>query len=306
MKFGTPIQYLLIASLSCASIAHAEEIFPDRIQAMKWMADRVVNQLFLYPNIPSEKVRIFIHGTSPEAGSAARLLSENLRTRGYDPVSRCSNRSASIEITLCFRLNGGNQEVLLQWERPHCTPLKVAYSTKPWLEPGFHSTDLLRISSDRFHPSRVSARNSALEIARSRILNMILEEAPSGALPIKQGETQIRTMLDHYLPVDKVNDHVKAVFYQRSEARSGPLFKIHVLIRFPSEAKRALVSSIVRDIRVSRYILLGKGGFLVVFFIFMIFLYGWADGKSRGFLRGPLRLAFCVILLSLVLGTLVC
>jgi hypothetical protein len=80
------------------------------------------------------------------------------------------------------------------------------------------------------------------------------------------------------------------------------LFKAFLLIELAPEAEIRLVSAAeaVLDAtfrgRVTRVVI------SVAALLLAIMGYFWSDGRTRGFLRGPLRVAFSVVSLGLVLA----
>jgi len=294
---------LFTGSLRTPSLASGD-VFPHREQAMKKLADRLVGRLFLRSDIPDESIRI-LHRCDLESVEAARLLAENLRHKGYQPVARSSVRPVSLECALTVRTREEKHEAILHWTHSLQGPLTVTYSSKNWLRPGYQCKDRIRIACNGTHPSRESAMASALKAARARIIERTRIALANTSFPVPPGEDRIRTRLEAHLPPVKVRQHLIDTFLQRETGPDCTSFKAHLLLEFSQGDVKALAGGVARDLRAMSRRILGRSVFLVISLILLAVCYVWLDGKTRGFLRGPLRLAFSLILLSLVLGALV-
>ena len=295
---------LLVAESSWCTSVVAEDIFPHREQAMRTLADRLVQRLFLRPDIPDEAIRI-LHKYNPESVAAARLLAENLREKGYKPVIRLPDRPVNLECVLTVRIRNENHEAILHWTHSREGPLTVSYSNRYWLRPDFHRDGQVRITSARYQSSRESAVASVLKAARVRMIETIEIALKKTSFAVPPGENRIRTLLELRLPPGKVREHLKDTFLEQENGPVCTSYKAHVLLELSPEDVKTLAASVARDIRASNRRILGRATYLLVSLVLLAILYVWADGKTRGFLRGPLRLAFSSILLSLVLGALV-
>lgn len=279
----------------------AVEVFPDRASAIRWMATRSVGQLYTTPGLENETVRID-WDRQPESSAAARLLADELTRLGYTPhLNPPVEVHASVKLFVSVRRMDRECELTLRWRRPSGAPLIVRYAERDWLVSGSVPFNALRATSPGFHTSREAARRAAVVVAEDTLVDRASGQVVMGWTRSLAGidpKTAIRAELKGATAPYRVSE----TFYQQSMVAGRPLFKAFLLIELAPEAEIRLVSAAEAALdhtfrgRVTRVVI------SVTALLLAIIGYFWSDGRTRGFLRGPLRVAFSVVSLGLILA----
>lgn len=281
--------------------ARAVEVFPDRASAVRWMATRSVERLYTTPGLKDETIRIDWDRQS-ESSAAARLIADELTRLGYTPHLTLPVRGeTSVELFVSVRRTGCECELTLHWRRPVGVPLIVRYAERDWLVSDSVPSNVLRATSPGFHTSREAARRAAIVAAEDALV-----DRASGQVGMEWTRSLAgidpKTAIRAELKKEAAPYRITETFYQQSTVAGRPLFKAFLLIELAPEAELRLTSAAeaVLDAtfrgRVTRVLI------SVTVLLLAIMGYVWSDGRTRGFLRGPLRVAFSVVSLGLVLA----
>jgi len=281
--------------------ASAVEVFPDRTSAVQWLATQTVDRLYTTPGLEDETIRIDC-SRDPESMVVAEEFARELARRGYAPhlTERFPER-ASVALFVTVRAIGCEHELILHWRRPTGAPVSVRYARLDWLAAGSVPSNVLRATSPGFHASREAARRAAIAAAEAEIVDRVSDRVEvewSWALTGVDPRNAVRKRLTK----GDAPYRVTRTFYQQSSVAGRASYRAFLLVELAPDAANRLASE-ARGILVSTS--RGRVARVVISIAALLMAltgYYWADGRTRGFLRGPLRVAFSVVSLGLVLA----
>lgn len=284
------VAFVSLAAASAVAVPAASSqtrpSFPTAKAAARSLAESVRSFLFASPAVEGPRFHVL---AGPAVRTTARHLASRLVAHGYVEATR-DEATILLHLTLESPHDARDPRSLRRVRVtpvvPAGDPIDVAHAALDWFDaPPRHHRVIA--SLDRHHDAD-AALSSALVGARHALGNAVAARTPDLARSVRsalRGRSLDEIAAARFVDVDDDG-------YRRA----------HLLVSFRPDHLDRIVAE-VRNHRAARerrhlgkWLLFGFGIAAVVIG------YAWADGRTRGFLRGPLRCAALGGLTILVVG----